>query len=123
MLVPRSPHAPHPAPGPHVATDGDCDDTVATVFPAAPELCDDLDNDCDLAVDELLDTTWYQDLDADGFGSTVAVTDCAFPVGYTARCGRGLRRHRQRLRRTRGRRLRVGRHARGAGVRRLRGRS
>ena len=38
----------------------DCDDTDATVFPFAPELCDSLDNDCDGLVDQGFD------LDADG---------------------------------------------------------
>ena len=31
----------------------DCDDTDATVYPDAEELCDDLDNDCDTEIDEV----------------------------------------------------------------------
>lgn len=34
---------------------GDCDDESAAVFPAAPEVCDGLDNDCDLHMDEGFD--------------------------------------------------------------------
>jgi MYXO-CTERM domain-containing protein len=36
----------------HAEDDGDCDDTMAEVFPGAPELVDGVDNDCDGAVDE-----------------------------------------------------------------------
>jgi hypothetical protein len=48
------------APGNAVRDNTDCDDTNATVSPGAPEICDGLDNDCDLATDE--------DYDADGDG-------------------------------------------------------
>jgi hypothetical protein len=40
-----------PPPG-HVAFDDDCDDTDPALSPAATELCDGIDNDCDALVDE-----------------------------------------------------------------------
>lgn len=46
------------------ALPGDCDDTVVTRSPAAPELPDHADNDCDSRVDE---GTIYGDDDGDGF--------------------------------------------------------
>lgn len=35
-----------------VTNDSDCNDTDASIYPDAPELCDGLDNDCDFEIDE-----------------------------------------------------------------------
>ena len=68
--------------------DIDCDDGDPAVSPAAPEVCDGADNDCDGEVDEIgaVDaTTWYQDADGDGFGDpAVATAACAAPDGWVA---------------------------------------
>ncbi len=71
----------------------DCDDTDATVFPGAAELCDSKDNDCDGTTDEL-DYTFYLDADSDGdgaYGGTFTVTVTASctappppPTGYAS---------------------------------------
>jgi hypothetical protein len=65
-----------------VVAPGDCDDTRATVNPAATEVCNTRDDDCDSVVDE--DTavdagTWYADLDGDGYG-----VDTSLRVACTA---------------------------------------
>jgi hypothetical protein len=67
---------------------GDCDDTEELIFPGATEYCDDVDNDCNGAVDDnATDTqTWYPDVDLDGFGdsSDAGTEACDGPTGYVA---------------------------------------
>ncbi|MBJ96070.1 MAG: hypothetical protein CMP23_16520 [Rickettsiales bacterium] len=59
--------------------DEDCDDSEASVYSGAPELCDGIDNDCNSQLDNgLIFTTWYIDLDGDGVGdSTTELSSCA----------------------------------------------
>jgi len=49
---------------------GDCDDTLASVFPGAPEACDGRDTDCDGVVPT-------GELDSDGDGSSPCDGDCS----------------------------------------------
>ena len=59
-----------------VLSSGDCDDTESAINPGAAELCDNIDNDCDgleddddtIAAENL--TTYYQDSDGDGEGTS-----------------------------------------------------
>ena len=64
---------------------GDCNDTNDTMYPQAPEVCDELDNDCDGEVDEDGSTIFYADVDQDGFGDPQAQQlACTAPLGYTS---------------------------------------
>jgi hypothetical protein len=66
------------APSGFVDTGSDCNDSSATSYPAAEELCDGLDNDCDEEIDEDLDLDFYMDSDGDGFGNEdEVVSGCA----------------------------------------------
>jgi len=66
----------------HVADATDCDDTDAAVNPAATEVCNGVDDDCDLLTDiddPTVDdpSTVYHDSDGDGFGdATVSQETC-----------------------------------------------
>ena len=63
----------------------DCNDSETAINPAAEEICDEIDNNCDGAIDE--DTaadaaTWYSDLDSDGYGDvSTGVASCTQPSG------------------------------------------
>ena len=61
----------------------DCDDTAATAYPGGTEVCDELDNNCDGAVDEGVTNTYYADADADLYGLAKRTTEaCSRPTGY-----------------------------------------
>ena len=70
-----------------LASSDDCDDGDKKTYPAAPELCDGVDNDCDGPSDEdAIDKgTWYPDADADQYGDdSKAVDACERPDGHVA---------------------------------------
>ena len=64
----------------------DCNDSDSAVSPAAAEVCDRIDNDCDGYKDEsdALDAArWYLDADGDGYGTPVqSVMACYAPAEH-----------------------------------------
>ena len=67
----------------YTTTSNDCNDSDASIFPGAVEVCDDLDNDCDGEADEELLIAWYLDRDGDGFGDPNFQSQSCFPSpGY-----------------------------------------
>ncbi len=74
------------APAGYVADSTDCNDDYASIHPGAPEVCNEVDDNCDGNVDEGVKTTYYADQDDDGYGGTGASTvqACSPPDGYSA---------------------------------------
>ena len=66
----------------------DCDDNNEFINPLAQEECDEVDNNCDGAIDEGLLIDFFADIDEDGFGDTTdTVATCAAPEGYVEQAG------------------------------------
>ena len=67
----------------------DCDDSLTAVNPAATEVCNGYDDDCDGDIDDddssiTGQDTWYIDYDGDSYGSDSFTTEaCSQPSGYT----------------------------------------
>ena len=91
-----------------VSDNTDCNDSEASIYPNAPELCDGIINDCNISIlpsdeqdqdsdgvsecagdcddsnaDYQVVQDWYHDLDQDGYGDTNAsFSACVPPAGY-----------------------------------------
>lgn len=67
--------------------EADCDDENELVFPGGSEVCNEIDDDCDGAVDnEAADVSpWFEDADGDGHGNLATkVWGCAPDPGFVA---------------------------------------
>ncbi|HCH63335.1 MAG TPA: hypothetical protein DFR83_11055, partial [Deltaproteobacteria bacterium] len=77
-------------PSGYVTDSTDCDDGSRAVNPAATEVCNSIDDDCDRQIDDAdasVDTstgsTFYRDGDADTYGDASSTTRaCSLPSGY-----------------------------------------
>ena len=66
-------------PGSYVTNNNDCDDGFFAIKPGAQEVYDGVDNDCDGSTDDADSSvtgqsTFYRDLDADGYGNSSDTT-------------------------------------------------
>ena len=80
------------ADGDGFTADVDCDDGNPAINPAAAEVCDGIDNNCDDLIDDAdsavelsTGSTWFVDGDGDGFGDDANTVDaCELPAGHAA---------------------------------------
>ena len=66
----------------------DCDDGNPSRFPTHPEICDDIDNDCDGEIDtNTREVDWFPDEDGDQYGAIggESVSSCAPVPGHSLR--------------------------------------
>ncbi len=74
-------------PSGYVTNNLDCNDNLsggAAIHPGATEICNNIDDNCNGAVDEgLTFLTYYQDFDNDSYGNiNVTISACSPPFGY-----------------------------------------
>src|SRR4029079_402301 len=63
----------------------DCNDNAMAINPAAIEVCDYVDNNCNSQIDEGVQLTFYYDGDGDGYGAPAPTMQaCSQPGGYSS---------------------------------------
>ena len=66
-----------------VPNQSDCNDGNNAIRPNAPEVCNNIDDNCNSQTDEGVSLTFYRDADGDGFGNPANATQaCTQPAGY-----------------------------------------
>ncbi len=66
----------------------DCNDEDPNINPDMPEVCNGIDDNCNLRIDENVQTAYYRDDDGDGYGTPDdEVMGCSAPEGYVTAGG------------------------------------
>ncbi|HYV91100.1 MAG TPA: MopE-related protein [Chitinophagales bacterium] len=71
-------------PAGYLTDNTDCNDANPAIHPGATEICNAIDDNCNITIDEGLPiTTYYMDVDNDGYGnSSSTLNSCTPPVGF-----------------------------------------
>lgn len=73
-------------PAGYVTHSSDCNDGEALINPGMPEICNEIDDNCNGQVDEGVQDTYYQDADSDTYGNASSATQaCSQPSGYVSK--------------------------------------
>ena len=68
-----------------VSNSSDCNDANSAINPAATEVCNTADDDCDGQINEGVGNTYYADTDGDGYGNAASSTvACTQPSGFVS---------------------------------------
>ena len=70
----------------YTENEGDFNDSDASVYPGAIEICNSIDDNCNNQVDENIQFNFYfEDADGDSFGDpTSTISFCTLPFGYVS---------------------------------------
>ena len=72
----------------YIPIGNDCDDVEPLINPAAEEVCNGVDDNCDGETDDLGLGTWYPDLDGDGYGDeNLSIQGCSPDETYVEQGG------------------------------------
>lgn len=70
-------------PAGYIVDSTDCDDTNSAINPIAPELCNNIDDNCNASIDEGIYSNFYADADGDGYGDINDIVSACSPlIGY-----------------------------------------
>jgi hypothetical protein len=69
----------------YVGNNFDCNDSNSAIHPGVSETCNIIDDNCNGQIDEGVQTTFFRDLDGDGFGNPfVTQLACSIPAGFVS---------------------------------------
>lgn len=73
------------APSGYVSNGADCNDSNASIYPGATEVCNGTDDNCNGQINEGVQNTYYSDADSDTYGNASLTTQaCTQPLGYVS---------------------------------------